>query len=196
MHEFSCPDFPLDKNQKISSLFYKEKVYTFHAALKYVHKLLYKRISNLEDLTLVLIEKRGTCSSKHGLLAQLAEENGYSHIEVKLGYFKFFSRTLPELKEKFNAIGADYIIEAHCYLSYKGSFIDVTSCQFDARQLLNPKNLLEEVTIKASQTGKVKQAMHKKYFENWCTKYSIDFEKAWSLRCAVIDCLVQKAENV
>lgn len=194
MKEYQCSDFPLDKSKEIGSLFYKEKVYTFHEALKYIHNLLYKRISNLEDLKLVLLEKRGTCSSKHGLLALLAEENGHFDIEVKLGYFNFFSKTVPNLKERFNDLGSDLIIEAHCYLSCKGCIIDVTSNKFDAQQLLKPQNLIEDITIKAYQTGNVKQAMHEKYFENWCHNQNVDFRKAWDLRWAVIDSLVKSQE--
>ena len=190
--KYPCPDFHLDANGKLGALLLKENVYTFHEALEHVHKLLYKRISNLENLDLVLSEKRGTCSSKHAFLAALAKENGNTSISLKLGYFKFGSSILPELKKEFEILGTDYIIEAHNYLRFKKQIIDVTSFSFDVQKLLSSKVLIEEISLESDQAGAYKQKLHESYFKKWCAEKNVDFEKAWALRWAIIDCLVRK----
>jgi hypothetical protein len=65
----TLPNFDLDPGSTISAqfLFYGKRDY--HAAASYVQSLPYSRNSERSDYGLVLAERRGTCSTKHALLA-------------------------------------------------------------------------------------------------------------------------------
>jgi hypothetical protein len=68
---------------------------------------------------LVLVEGRGTCSSKHAVLVELADEIG---LDVRLtpGIFEMSARTHPELTTILERHGLDHVPEAHCYVRHRG----------------------------------------------------------------------------
>ena len=59
---------------------------------KYIQNLPYGRNSNRHDLSLVLREKQGTCSSKHAFLKEIAAENKLENIKLYIGIYKMNSR--------------------------------------------------------------------------------------------------------
>src|SRR5438067_715217 len=58
------------------------------AAVDFVWKLPYGRNRHPEDPLCVLTEARGTCSTKHALLARLLEEEGIGGFELRLGIYE------------------------------------------------------------------------------------------------------------
>lgn len=195
MASYPCPNFPLNSNFEYSRALVKHGILDFHQALDWVRTLPYKRISDLENLALVAEEKRGTCSTKHGFLAAVARENGHPEIHVELGYFRFSKRKIPALTQDFDSCGADYLIEAHCYLKFNNHIIDVTASSFDAQQMLRPKELIESRRLAPEEVGEYKQKLHFDYFQKWCEGKKLNFEQVWALRWKVIDYLVQKASR-
>jgi hypothetical protein len=86
---------------------------------RYLQALPYGRISDRARPLLVLVEGRGTCSSKHAVLVELADEIG---LDVRLtpGIFEMSARTHPELTTILERHGLDHIPEAHCYVRHRG----------------------------------------------------------------------------
>lgn len=191
--KFECSNFKLDDQKPLGFLLKQNFITDFHQALDWVFKLPYKRISDLEDLKLVYLEKRGTCSSKHAFLAKLAHENSHHEIQLELGYFEFSQENILSFKNFFLEIGSPYILEAHCYLRSEGKFIDVTSNKFDPSQFLDMENPLKTEVLKPQEAGEVKQEKHRVAYKNWCLKHNLDFEKAWNLRQNIIKYLVNKS---
>lgn len=192
MKKFLCPNFYLNTSSPFGQLLARENIVDFHQALHFVLNLPYKRISDLDNLALVSIEKRGTCSSKHGFLAAVAIESGHTEIQLETGYFRFKYEKIPSLKNQFKSFPLDYIVEAHSYLRYKDQIIDVTSQFFDAQALLSPSDLIDSFYLLPHEAGAIKQWFHKKFYQSWCKQNNLDFAKAWDLRWQVISYFVEK----
>ena len=63
--------------------------------VSYIKELPYGRISNREDLTLVLSEQKGSCSSKHVLLKTVAVENQMEDVGLFIGIYKMTRENTP-----------------------------------------------------------------------------------------------------
>lgn len=60
---------------------------------------------------------KGTCSTKHALLACLAQEQGIP-LELTLGIYEMNERNTPGTGRVLARHGLDALPEAHCYLKY------------------------------------------------------------------------------
>ena len=68
-------DYPLKALDPLTKLAKSKGAYTWNCLLDYIKNLPYGRNSNRTDFSLVFTEHKGTCSSKHALLKQLADTN-------------------------------------------------------------------------------------------------------------------------
>ena len=140
---YNIPDLDLNTNvceftKSLKSL----EVKTFHKSVSFINYLPYGRNQN-RNFKSVLEEKRGTCSSKHALLAKIAL-NHDCPINLYLGFFEMNAINNPEVAEVLSKNGLKYILEGHCYLGYKKNRVDIT---FSKRSTLS-FSILEEMTIK------------------------------------------------
>jgi len=90
-------DRPFSASGPFTARFQAAGVRDFAGAARHLLTLPYGRITDREKFWLVLQEGRGTCTTKHALLAELAREQAIS-----------------------------YIPEAHCYLRHEGGRLDIT----------------------------------------------------------------------
>ena len=97
----------------------------FRAAGRYLHALPYGRTADRADFSAVLREGKGTCSTKHALLAALAQEQGLA-VVLTLGIYEMHERNTPGVGVILTRYGLVSLPEAHCYLTYEGWRIDVT----------------------------------------------------------------------
>jgi hypothetical protein len=97
----------------------------YHVAARHIRRLPYGRNSRRSDYGLVLVEGRGTCSTKHALLAALAGEHGRT-VELRLGVYEMNADNTPGVGPVLNRYGFDLVPEAHCYLAYRGVHVDLT----------------------------------------------------------------------
>ena len=78
---------PLQSTGAITAAFTARGVFTYREAGRYLYQLLYGRNTDRSDFRLVLPEGRGTCSTKHALLAELASEQHLS-VALTLGIYE------------------------------------------------------------------------------------------------------------
>lgn len=107
------------------------------AAARYVNALPYGRSFSRENPALVLDEGRGTCSSKHALLALLAHEQGIA-VELMLGIYEMREANTPGVGRVLERYGIPALPEGHCYLRYAGKRIDITRVVTGARGQSSP----------------------------------------------------------
>ena len=91
----------------------------YRDAARHVRSLPYGRNSDRSDWRLVLAEGRGTCSTKHALLSELARENG-RHVALVLGVYEMDGGNTPRIGAVLERDGLPRAPEAHCYLAYEG----------------------------------------------------------------------------
>jgi hypothetical protein len=103
----------------ISNKFLSHHIYTFDEATKFVRQLPYGRNNDKTDLTTIFYDNCGTCSTKHAILKQLANENNFNDLKLILGLFRMNAINTPKISETLKKSKLVYIPEAHNYLKYK-----------------------------------------------------------------------------
>jgi hypothetical protein len=176
------PDFQLEKGPN-SERFIEKGIFTFKEACNYIQKLPYGRTSDRTNNSLILAEGKGTCSSKHGLLASLTEENNQLEIELIAGIFMMSPATHPQLTNYFKDKNFTYIPEMHCFFRYKGKRFDFTSST-NRLEFIEPK-LVREQRCEPHQVGEWKEMIHKEYMNKWIGRnlsLGLTFDQVWKHR--------------
>lgn len=179
---------PLAVDGEISCLARLFSLRTFAAAVRYVQGLPYGRTIR-PDYRLVLTESRGTCSSKHALLAALARENGLP-IELVLGVYEMTGTNTPGVGAELARHGLASIPEAHCYLRAGRGVIDVTmpGGSPDTAEW----HFLHEEIISPEDVGAYKTAVHRRVLADWLHRAGharLGLDAAWAVCEACIAAL-------
>jgi len=110
---------------EISKKFLELGIKSFKEACEYVHNIDYGYNTNYDDKMIFFKEKRGTCTSKHAVIAGLAEELNvplYKHV----GIYKLTEDISSHTNEILNKYNIPYVPMAHCFLVYKNFRFDLT----------------------------------------------------------------------
>jgi hypothetical protein len=164
---------------------------TFRAAGRYLHHLPYGRNSDRANFHLVLSEGRGTCSTKHALLAELAHEQQLS-ITLTLGIYQMHEGNTPGVGAILSQYQLPFIPEAHCYLTYEQQRVDITRSGAEPNEPIT--YLLYEEAIVPSQIGEYKVDLHKRFLRRWLAESGTNgysFGELWTIREACIAVLAQ-----
>lgn len=183
-HYSIFPNKKIHREGSVSKAFLDKGINNFHEACEYVLQLPYGRTSDKSDWNLVLIEGRGTCSTKHALISVLASELNMD-VHLILGIYPMKEINTPGVGKILENSGYEYLPEAHCYLMYKDYRIDLSGISGSDVEPIN--EFLHEERISPLQIGKYKQDFHQNYIKQWAD--SDKFEEIWSLREACIEAL-------
>jgi hypothetical protein len=113
------PNLFLDAGRPLGGEFAGLGLGGYRDAARHVRSLPYGRNSDRSDWRLVLAEGRGTCSTEHALLSELAGENG-RHVALVLGVYEMDGGNTPGIGAVLERHGLPRLPEAHCYLGYEG----------------------------------------------------------------------------
>jgi hypothetical protein len=119
------PDAEIIPIGDISKKFLGLGIKSFKIACDYVHKIDYGYNSNYEDKMIFFKEKKGSCTSKHAVIASLAEELGlpvYKHVCV----YKFTEDITTGVQKILDKYNIPYIPMVHCFLVYNNYRFDLT----------------------------------------------------------------------
>jgi len=169
------------RDTAIGMMLKMQKAFNFNDALKYVNELPYGRNKNSE-ITCILVEKQGTCSTKHAFLAFLAHENNLP-IKLMLGYYKMNQANTPKIGSTLENYGLPFVLEAHCYLKYYDTILDVTFPGSIKNKL--DFDIIDEQEISPHELYK-KPENHKQKLKEWIRgnpNYPLqDIDKLWQAR--------------
>jgi len=173
-------NFHLSKKTPLSRQCFDKNLTQFEQVCAFVKHLPYGRNTCKNDLSLVLSEHRGTCSTKHAFLAQLAYENNRFDIQLCLGIYKMNASNTSGLKGVLEDFNLSYIPEAHTYLRYNDLVLDYTSSIPPSFE----KFLLHEDVINPNQISDYKVNVHQTYLKKWILETSVPhtFEGIWNIR--------------
>ena len=172
----ALPDFRLRPDGEVASGFAALGLNDFRAAARHVRDLPYGRNSDRSDYGLVLDEARGTCSTKHAILAVLAREHE-APVELKLGIYLMNGRNTPGVGPVLSSYRLDDLPEAHCYLVYRGRPVDLTGASTGTA-----KRFLYEETIEPDQIGAHKAEAHRAFLRTWAIERGLDPGFVWQSR--------------
>jgi hypothetical protein len=148
-------------------------------AAAWIQALPYGRTGSRTDLSAVITEGRGTCSSKHALLSSpllcsLARDAGAEGIDLVIGIYAMSAQTNPAVAPVLEAAGLDWLPEAHCYLRCGSDRLDITT------PAARPLPVLYEEAIIPEQSGAYKMALHRGFLAAWSGQ--ADITALWSVR--------------
>ena len=179
----NLPNFKIQDSGSISGIFLQKKISCFHDACKFVANLNYGRNADKNNLNTIVSDNCGTCSTKHALLKQLADENGYNHIKLVLGIFKMDSGNTKDVSQTLKKNKLEYIPEAHNYLKFENKIYDFTTSDSIAEDFEN--DLITEIEIEPMQISAFKVEFHKTYLQKWLQqnpKIKFNIEELWEIR--------------
>lgn len=153
----------------------------------FVRKLPYGRVASSDDVLDVLRGRRGTCSSKHRLLASVAHASGHREVELTVGVFRMDATNTPALAQVFQESGLQFVPEAHCYLTVHGRRYDFTGLNDGAASPFS--SLQEERCVEPENLTPQKRAIHERAIAQWAPTVGLTFEAAWSARERCIEAL-------
>jgi hypothetical protein len=177
----ALPEHQITTASQVSAQFLALGLEEYRAAARFVNQLPYGRNADRANFRLVLPEHRGTCSTKHALLAALAIEQRLQ-VHLTLGIFEMSERNTPGVGAVLSKHALAFVPEAHCYLTYDGIRIDVT------RSVVIPSEpiarCLHEENIAPEQLGDYKVSMHQAWVRDWVTREipSRDWKQVWKIR--------------
>ncbi len=181
------PSFALHTDGPLGQRFAALGLDDYREAAHYVRDLPYGRNSDRWNSQLVLKEERGTCSTKHALLAELARENG-RYVALMLGVYEMDGTNTPGVGQVLKEHGLGCVPEAHCYLMHEGARVDLTQESGGPEQV---KYFLHEEEIETRQIGEYKVEAHREFIRQWAGRRGLDPESVWRAR---EECIAALAE--
>jgi len=120
------PDKAIPNADIVSAEFPSMGVKNFQDACRYVHELPYGYNSDRDDLMILFKEKMGTCTTKHAVIATLAQELGLP-IQKNIGIYAMTGEIVTGTGKLLSEFGLPYIPMLHCFLVYEKFRVDLTA---------------------------------------------------------------------
>lgn len=147
----------------------------------------YGRVNDQNDPLAVLVENRGTCSTKHRLLAAVAQASDRPDIRLIVGIYRMSEANTPGVEAVLTAAGLPYILEAHCYLESENQRFDFTGLRAGSASVFSA--LVSEHNVPVESLAQEKAVLHRAALNAWAPGFGLSFEQAWSIREACIAAL-------
>jgi hypothetical protein len=158
-------NFPITADGKVSQAFLERGMKDFAAAAEHIQQMPYGRNANKLNLLTVFTDGCATCSTKHAILKQLADENGAEGVRLILCLFKMDAKNTRSVKDILERSRLSYMPEAHNYLRVKGELLDVTKKNWSIERF--PEAIMEEHEIMPEQITDYKVAYQKSFMNKW-----------------------------
>lgn len=154
----------------------------FHSLISFVSNIPYGRSSSRSDFETLFTEGKGTCSLKHGFLAEIAELNGQNEIHLMVGLFLMNGSYSNKIEPVLKQFALENIPEAHCYLRYGDKRYDFTHPKSDTARF--EPFLVREQRCEPQQLADWKPMIHKHYLESWLKRKNLSFtvDELWEIR--------------
>ncbi|MFX1493811.1 MAG: hypothetical protein ACFFBZ_05980 [Promethearchaeota archaeon] len=128
---------------EIARKFLELGITTFKEACDYVYNIEYGYNTNYDDKLIFFKEKMGTCTSKHAVIAGLAEELNiplYKHV----GVYKFTEEISTGVNMILEKYDIPYVPMVHCFLVYKEYRFDLTEGNCNGKNTSIERFIYEE----------------------------------------------------
>lgn len=119
------PDRSIHPNGPVSEQFLRRKIISFQEACQWVKLIPYGSNSTSEDSLILFTEGQGTCTTKHGAIARLAQENNLP-VYKNLGFYRLNDAIVTGVNLILEPYGLDFIPQIHCFLTYGEYRVDLT----------------------------------------------------------------------
>ncbi len=175
----ALPNFRLEAKDEVSQQISAKGLPTFHSLAAWIQALPYARNSDRSDFRLVVSEQKGTCSTKHALLAHVADQHR-EPVVLTLGIYEMTAGNTPGVGRILERHGLTSLPEAHCYLVSGLHRIDLTSASMAA----TIDHFLLEEEIEPRQIGDYKIQRHRSHLREWAAdrRIALGVQELWRVR--------------
>ena len=146
------PDAPIYGKGVVSAEFARRGIGRFLEACNHVRQMPYGYNSDRDDLLILLREGFGTCTTKHAVIATLAEELDLP-VFKNIGIYAMTEEIVTGTGEILKAFNLPYIPMVHCFLVHEHYRVDLTegnrngkNCGID--QFLYTARVIPNITAK------------------------------------------------
>ncbi|HUU79764.1 MAG TPA: hypothetical protein VMX55_15605 [candidate division Zixibacteria bacterium] len=140
------PDKVITPSGIISKKFLEMNIHSFKEACFYVHNMDYGYNSDKDEELILFKENKGSCTTKHGVIAKLAEE-----LEIplykKVGIYKLTEEITEGVKEILEKYSIPFIPMVHCFLVYENYRFDLTEGNNNGKKTSIEEFIHEEKVI-------------------------------------------------
>lgn len=148
----NLPDAEIIQAGEMSKKFLELEITTFKEACMYVHNLNYGYNSDKDDRMILFKEMLGSCTTKHGVIASLAEELNIP-LYKKVGVYKLTEEIVTGTDEILKEHDLPYIPMIHCFLIYKDYRFDLTEGNFNGKKrhienFIQDEQVIPFITVK------------------------------------------------
>jgi len=119
------PDSDILPGKPLSEKFLDLGVNRFSGACKYVHELPYGYNTDREDLLILFKERMGSCTTKHAVIATLAEELDLP-IKKNVVIYAMTQDLITGTQSILRKYDLPYLPMIHCILAYRRFSVDLT----------------------------------------------------------------------
>jgi hypothetical protein len=167
----TLPDTAIKPHGLVANAFLSRGVTTFHQATYYVKHLPYGYNSSSNNAMILFDDGFGTCLTKHGIIARLAEE-------LELSVYRYES--LYPLTEKIVTgvgkilaeYGLPYIPRTHCFLANEKGYVDLTEGNCTGKNGLI-QTYLKIYQVKPEQTQTEEDETYRSQYTEICEVDSV-----------------------
>ena len=186
------PDFNINAMCSLSRKLLALNINTFNDAIQYIHSLKYGRPSDADCSHSLILENKGTCSSKHLFLKRVIDGHNIKNIELTVGIYRMNEYNTPGVGTILNKYGLSYMPEAHSYLTFNAQRYDYTFA--NSKNQLWEQDLVKEKYFTTHHFSQEKVIFHKETLTNWIKEYALQYTlgEIWEIREACILQLTQQ----
>ncbi|MBD2464576.1 hypothetical protein H6G89_26570 [Oscillatoria sp. FACHB-1407] len=149
----------------VSEQFLKQGITTFQAACHWTKALPYGSNSNSEDSLILFEEGHGTCTTKHGAIARLAQELNLP-VYKNLGFYRLNDEVVTGVNALLQPYGLNFIPQIHCFLEYEHYRVDLTEGN------CNGKNkTIEDYDFVVRVTPDITHDEERRYYLDYLQRY-------------------------
>lgn len=183
----------LISDDELTSDMVESGVVTWEDLIRSIKSFHYGRNSNRNDINLVWYERKGTCSSKHAFLKQVASLNDLPNVKLILAFYKMNETNTPGVGRVLAKYNIDYIPEAHCYIEVNNEAIDVTHINSKFEKYEN--EIMESKEIEPLDIIENKITWHKQFLKNWMesNNHEVSLDEIWKIREECIGILEEQS---
>ena len=120
------PEKKISGTGPVAAAFQERGIQRFQAACEYVHRLPYGYNSDRDDVMVLFKEGKGSCTTKHAVIATLASEIGLSVVK-RIGIYAMTESLVTGTEAILERFGLPYVPMVHCFLAFGDAFVDLTA---------------------------------------------------------------------
>lgn len=160
------PDTPLPTSGPLSDILRDQGVHNFRQAALFVQAMPYGYNHSSTDSRILFSDGFGTCLTKHGFMARLAQEVGLAAYRFE-GFYALDETVVHGVDDILREYGLPYIPRTHCFLGYEKLFVDLTAGNCTGKNGLITR-YLEIFRVPPEQSPAEAEAAYRGFYSSLC----------------------------